>query len=345
MVPDPTVKPAGSRRYRRHGRVRGSLNRISPSQPGQLLYDAPSTACKLAGTIEEFPIDVPSLLLGQVVVCMEIGETWAYRERAHTPGWPVLPVEILQFGPPRSKKVRVRYLTGEYPGLDQWVPQVRLRVPWDEAEAWLRDEQLYAAARAAAGPATAAERWAAWFATLAYPGPDEIHVDYPDEPAPTVEVSDPALFTSAVGLDIDVLLGEPGAFLDRSGTYAAPWPVALQIAHHLATAFPDDLLANVAEEERTLQHESIHGRHFDFGRTISGFVPPEACAEWLHERQPGFDLLRAWCDSAVVERFDEVQALRVEVKRLRELVEQAARRLEGFNHPRIARHLRQALEE
>ena len=66
---------------------------------------------------------------------MQIGECWAYREKALHDLTPVRQVEILQFGPPRSRKVRVRLLDGEYQGLDMWVPQIRLRVLWDNAAA------------------------------------------------------------------------------------------------------------------------------------------------------------------------------------------------------------------
>ena len=59
---------------------------------------------------------------------MEIGETWGYRERANDSACPLIPAEVLQFGPPRSHKVRVVMRGGEYSGLDMWVPKVRLRV-------------------------------------------------------------------------------------------------------------------------------------------------------------------------------------------------------------------------
>src|SRR4030042_2446302 len=74
---------------------------------------------------------------------------WAYRERAHSLQCPVGQAEILQVGPKRSGKVRIRLLGGEFTGLDIWVPNVRLRVPWDEADAWLRDEKALEAARQA----------------------------------------------------------------------------------------------------------------------------------------------------------------------------------------------------
>lgn len=44
--------------------------------------------------------------------------------------------------------MRVRYLDGEYQGLDEWVSQERLVVPWEEAEALIADEQRVIAAEA-----------------------------------------------------------------------------------------------------------------------------------------------------------------------------------------------------
>ncbi len=64
-----------------------------------------------------------------------VGRRFAYRERARSPGEPVRPVEVVKEGPPRSNKVRVRRLDGEYEGLEEWIPKVRLVTPWEEAEA------------------------------------------------------------------------------------------------------------------------------------------------------------------------------------------------------------------
>lgn len=71
----------------------------------------------------------------------DVGGHFAYRERAFTPGEPVRPVEVVRKGPPRSNKVRIRWLDGEYEGLEEWVPQLRLVAPWEQAEALLGDER------------------------------------------------------------------------------------------------------------------------------------------------------------------------------------------------------------
>src|SRR3712207_9314793 len=69
------------------------------------------------------------------------GRRFAYRERPRSPGEPVRPVEVIKEGPPRSQKVKVRWLDGEYEGLEEWVPKVRLVVPWEEAKLLLEDER------------------------------------------------------------------------------------------------------------------------------------------------------------------------------------------------------------
>ena len=47
--------------------------------------------------------------------------------------------------------MKVRRLDGEYEGLEEWVPKVRLVVPWDEQEALLEDERRMFAALEASG--------------------------------------------------------------------------------------------------------------------------------------------------------------------------------------------------
>lgn len=59
----------------------------------------------------------------------KVGTTFAYRERVRAYGEPVRPVEVSREGLPRSNKVRVYWLDGEYEGLEEWVPKVRLLVP------------------------------------------------------------------------------------------------------------------------------------------------------------------------------------------------------------------------
>jgi hypothetical protein len=70
-----------------------------------------------------------------------IGQKFAYREKVRAYGEAVRPVEVTKEGPPRSNKARVCWLDGEYEGLEEWVPKIRLLAPWEGAEALLEVER------------------------------------------------------------------------------------------------------------------------------------------------------------------------------------------------------------
>ena len=88
----------------------------------------------------------------------------------------------------------------------------------------------------------------------------------------------------------------------------------------------------------------MHGEYVDEGPSWSGYIPPERRAEYLREREPVFALVRKWCGHQAVERFDELVALRKEVRRLHELLERGAERLEAAGHPEQAAWLRRQAE-
>lgn len=147
----------------------------------------------------------------------------AYRERISDPNSPLIPAEIIQLGPPKLHKVRVRWKGGEYPGLDTWVPKVRLPVLWSEAEAWLRDERLFNAARQASEEAIdTIEHKAALMAVLVHPVGDGIFIGYGGADAAMLEVSDLSAVAKDLRLDAGDLLNEPLSFIDRHGKYIAP---------------------------------------------------------------------------------------------------------------------------
>jgi hypothetical protein len=276
---------------------------------------------------------------------MQIGDVWAYRERISDANCPLIPAEIIQFGPSRSHKVRVCWKGGEYPGLDAWVPRVRLPVLWSEAVAWLRDERLYNAVRAASADAVdTIEHNAALMTVLVHPMPDGILIDYGRSGGASVEVSDLSAVAKDLGFDAGALLDEPLAFIDRSGTYVAPWPVARIIAIRVAERHADLVLRHVAKEEAEVRDQAVHGHYFDLSRKETIFIPPEKCAEWLREKEPVFAQVREWCGASAVEAFDEMTALRKENARLRTVIGDEVRRLEGQGEPQEARRLQRRLD-
>ncbi len=276
---------------------------------------------------------------------MQIGDVWAYRERISDSNCPLIPAEIVQFGPPRSHKVRVRWQGGEYSGLDVWVPKVRLPVVWSEAEAWLRDERLRSSACAASADVVdTIEHKAALMAVLVHPMPDGILVDYGRAGGAIVEVSDLPAVAKDLELDADELLHEPLAYVDRHGTYIAPWPVARRLAIRVAERYTDLLLNYVAKEEAEVRDQAVHGHYFDLSRKETIFIPPEKCAEWLREKEPVFAQVREWCGASAVEVFDERSALREENARLRQLIGDEVRRLEQQGEQHDARRLQRRLD-
>lgn len=264
---------------------------------------------------------------------MQIGERWAYREPPHTPGKPAIPVEVLKFGPKWSRKAHVRWLAGEFPGLDQWVTRDRLIAPWDEIDAVLADEVRYAAVCAASRDAfDIIDLRAAWLTFHAYPRDDAIDLGFFDpRDSGVIVLDDLETICQEFGLDQAFFFANPVAYLDRAGAYVGPWAVALPLAQRVAAVYPDLVLANIGEQEQRLEEDA----------TQSTELPgSSAWAAHLHREQQVFALARAWCGADAGARFDEIEALRAEVARLRRLIDEAARRLVDGGHPRVADRLR-----
>lgn len=106
-------------------------------------------------------------------------------------------------------------------------------------------------------------------------------------------------------------------------TASEAWPAKLRTSSSTRTK------ARVAKEEEELRQHAVHGEYFDHGQSFSGYIPGERCLERLREREPVFALVREWCGAAAIERFDELVALREEVRRLRELITREAERLDA----------------
>ncbi|MFP3964143.1 hypothetical protein SMC26_17615 [Actinomadura fulvescens] len=73
---------------------------------------------------------------------MDAGQVWAYRERARSTECRFERVEYVQAAP-KGKKCLVRFLDRD--GREEWVPQGRLIVLWDDSESRLEHERRMAA--------------------------------------------------------------------------------------------------------------------------------------------------------------------------------------------------------
>lgn len=190
------------------------------------------------------------------------GPRYAYRELAHTPGDPVRPVELAKEGPPLSQKVKVRWLDGEYEGLEEWVPKVRLVVPWDEKEALLEDERRMFAALEASGDV---------YGTTTYRAVETVFFAVPQEAGAEVllglraakrellSIDNVEAAAMRLGLDAEALLSEPHSYVDRFGEYRASFGVAVKVAKHCCERFSREILRHLREEEEELRRELVSG--------------------------------------------------------------------------------------
>lgn len=124
-------------------------------------------------------------------------------------------------------------------------------------------------------------------------------------------------------MDAQEVEAEPLAFTDRHGVFIGPWPVALEVAARVARINAETVIAKVMAEEEGLKLTALYGRSYR-GHTGETFtVSAEDCAEDCRGTQAALDVIRGWCGTEVTKRFDELEALRTEVRRLGRLVEQA----------------------
>jgi hypothetical protein len=265
----------------------------------------------------------------------DVGRRFAYRERAFTPGEPVRPVEMVRKGPPRSNKVRIRWLEGEYEGLEEWVPQLRLVAPWDEADALLEDERRSDAAMEASEDTYRTVPWLAvqmvfWSLPV---GADGVGIGYRAVERELLVARNLEETAPALGLRAQDLLAEPHAYVDRFGNYKAPWSVALRVAKHCCEKFSWDVLRYVRMEEDELREQISTGRYVSRFSDEVFDIRREYAEERLREQEPIFAQIREWCGQEAVAEFDRVLELGEEVDCLRGLVEDTARWLRHSGHP------------
>lgn len=255
------------------------------------------------------------------------GETWAYRAQARTPTCPLVPALVRTIGRGRNHRVHVRFLAGEYESREEWVPPERLLVRWDERDPWLRDEHAFAAARSASRLSPLTPEYQAASLVLANsPRPGGIRLGFGSREGAIIEVTDLAYLARVAGLDAARLRQEPLAFVDRHGTYVAPWPVARGLARRIAELYAERILTRIAEEETMLRQEALLGRTTVLRDGSTHTVPAEACAVTLQLRERVFTIVRSWCGEPAVIQFDRIAQLEAEITRLRGLLAAADQR-------------------
>lgn len=265
---------------------------------------------------------------------LTLGFIWAYRVGTKL-GTPAIPAKVLQFGPETAKhKVRVKYLDGEYSGLDEWVPKTRLVVPWESHDSWWEDELNQLAALELGGPANDNEFSAVMHVFAVYRGESVFTIGFNRQEHGLLEIHDEEAAIEALEGSGVVLEGLPGFYRNRWGDIRASWHASLQIAKQLCKKFTEEIATATKLELRGYEKATVHGRHY--GRT---YIDPET-AQWsLEHERPMLEMVLSWCEVDDVERIDREQMLQDEVQRLRGVLQEVVTRYRNDGHPHLASNL------
>lgn len=279
-----------------------------------------------------------------------VGQRFAYRERMRAYGEPVRPVEVVREGPPRSNKVRVLWLDGEYEGLEEWTPKMRLLAPWEEAEALIEDERRMVEAVEHSEEAWDDLSWGAvetvFFAVSKHASAeDELILGYKAFENQLLFVHNLESAAIRYRLDPQELRAAPFSFIDRFGSYRGPFQTALKVAERCCRTFPREVLRYVQGKEDELREDLISSKV----PVEAWWFDPAPRREYAESRlaklRPVYDLVRNWCGQEKVEEFDQMRVLRGEVDQLRDLVLETSRWLRDHGHPVKASLLRNQLAQ
>ena len=272
---------------------------------------------------------------------VNVGEEWAYRERANANPTPVRVTKVGMASPPR---VKIRFLDDTFEGREEWVPPSRLKVLWADLDRWrAREDRWDAVAVPSVGVDGTPELWAAETVFEVVAGEDVLSMGY-REHAGVLCISDASKAADVLGTDPSNFLADELAFVDEDGTIVVPWNITVVLARDAAPKHADAVLREIAKSERKAAHDAIYGDLIGTRRAKPWYVSPKVCAEVDARQVPTYALLRQWCggDDAV-DRFNELAALRVEVLRFGQLLERAISALEEAGLSKIAASLKREL--
>lgn len=263
-----------------------------------------------------------------------IGDIWAYRT-GKALGTITIPVEVLQFGPETSKhKVKVKYLGGDFAGLDEWVPKTRLIVPWESHDTWWEEELNQLETTKFGEPASDDEYMAVLHVFAAYKSEGVFGADHRSQTWGLLEVEDEEAALEALA-GSEIRLEElPGYYRNSRGAPRASWSATLEIAKYLCRAFSSMIAESVERELRLAEWYTIHGHQI--GKI---YLDPESCKRSLEWEKPIFDLVLSWCDVQDVARLNRERALEDEITRLRELLSGVVKDYRSRGHPQLAARL------
>lgn len=253
---------------------------------------------------------------------LEIGRLYAYRENVRAKSEMLKVKLIAKVG--RGGKVKIRFEDGPHPGLEEYVRTANLIVAWGDRKAVLRDEerarQIDEYSRKTRSDHAIVE---AASSILESSGEQSAGAAIGGLSMPEAELE---RIMRRAGLN-----GEPTtlhhlAFRSRRGDVQMPLDGAETLARAFAAAEPETVLMYLDDRETSLKHQGYHpGDRF--------------VHDLLRDYMPGWAVARQWAG------FDqEVEQLKKEIGRLRQLVSNAAYDLRDAGAESKSRRLLRALD-
>ncbi len=257
----------------------------------------------------------------------ETKEYFAYRQFPQRRGTPVYKVEILAKVKPGKR--RIRFVEGKDAGQEQVVSAQTILVRWNEAEAYVRDEQCLVK--------LLEKCESQWSHNQDDPVADAVNLVFgatgENEPFLNPSGSEAGLahipidcakrILSRAKMPVDPLELDPTVFIDRKGIVRLPFETAVQVAKAFAVAEPETVLISADAKQRKWENELTEPYEVEllqnwragwmlareWAKGASG-VANRSLLEMRHDIQNGWDEL--WKRFAQLEETstDEIQRLR-----------------------------------
>ncbi len=270
---------------------------------------------------------------------LQVGQRWAYRARRIDD---LVEVEVVKLGIQKPARVQVRFVEERFEGRQDWVPPARLKVHWSRVEAFQQREALWDRMDEL-GIGDDPRFRAAEEVFEALIDDDAIaRMEYRE--AGACRVTDSDRLARLTGLDPQVWLACPDGF-HEGADLVVPWPITEQIVQAAANHNPNPLLEVIEREETKARREAIHGhRYAGRGSRPDDVISAETCV-WVDNEygKPKRTVLRRWCGADAADRFDELQALRVEIHRVGLVAEEAIAELRAAGRKQAAEQLARKL--
>ncbi|MFD6183844.1 PE-PGRS family protein [Streptomyces goshikiensis] len=266
---------------------------------------------------------------------MEIGECWAYRAKPKELGGALRQVEIVRVGASGRSGIHVRFLDGDEAGLQEWVSAGSLLVLWADADAFRVDDTAELALAEASREVRGSAEFEAARMILGFVRPKgRLRLRKAVADAGVLELGHLDETAPLVGMDPADLRGDGMVREDRNGLCLVGWPVAERIARQVAQSLAEEVLPEVDRRQQAVDEERARPSWHSYHRRDDRKLDAEAAA---------LRTVREWCGEEKAERYDELVALRAEVLRLGELVEQAVKALRDRGHGVIASTIERGL--